>query len=85
MTAAIKMYGTTWCADCRRAKQVFEAEGMTYEWIDISEDPEAAAYVEKVNGGFRSVPTIVFPDGDVMVEPSSPALAQKLRSLKARQ
>ncbi|MGC8827470.1 MAG: glutaredoxin family protein, partial [Anaerolineae bacterium] len=36
------MYGTTWCPDCRRAKQVFEAEGMTYEWIDISDNPEAA-------------------------------------------
>lgn len=85
MTASIKMYGTTWCSDCRRAKQVFEAEGVSYEWIDISGDLEAAAYVEKVNGGFRSVPTIVFPDGDVLVEPSSPALVQKLRALKARQ
>lgn len=85
MTASIKMYGTTWCSDCRRAKQVFEAEGVSYGWIDISEDLEAAAYVETVNGGFRSVPTIVFPDGDVLVEPSSPALVQKLRALKARQ
>lgn len=84
MTASIKMYGTTWCPDCRRAKQVFEAEKVSYEWIDISEDPEAAAYVEKVNGGFRSVPTILFPDGDVLVEPSSPTLAQELRALKAR-
>ncbi len=84
MTQSIKMYGTTWCPDCRRAKQVFEAEGVAYEWIDISNDPEAAALVERINGGYRSVPTIVFPDGDVMVEPSSPALAQKLRALKAR-
>ena len=82
MTDKIKMYGTPTCGDCRRAKQVFQAEGAEYDWIDISQSAEAAAYVEKVNGGYRSVPTILFPDGSTMVEPSSPALIQKLRSLR---
>jgi len=81
---AIKMYGTPSCGDCRRAKQVFQAEGMEYEWIDNSGNSEAVALVEKINGGYRSVPTIVFPDGAVLVEPPSPALTQKLRSLKQR-
>lgn len=82
MRQIIKMYGTAWCPDCRRAKQIFEGEGIPYEWIDISDDPEAAAYVESVNGGYRSVPTIVFPDGAVLVEPASHVLVQKLRTLK---
>lgn len=83
MTDKIKMYGTTWCGDCRRAKQVFQAEGVEYEWIDLAEHADAAAIVEKINHGNRTVPTILFPDGSVLVEPASPALTQKLRSLKA--
>ena len=82
MSDRIIMYGTTWCGDCRRAEQVFKAEGVEYDWVDIGEHPEAAILVETVNQGMRCVPTIIFPDGDVMVEPASPALAAKLRSLK---
>ena len=81
MSDKIKMYSTPWCGDCRRAKMVFEAEGVEYEEIDISDDTEATAYVEEINHGYRSVPTILFPDGDVLMEPSSPALVKKLRSL----
>jgi len=81
MSDKIKMYSTPWCGDCRRAKMIFKAEGVEYEEIDISDDAEATAYVEEINHGYRSVPTILFPDGDVLVEPSSPALVKKLRSL----
>ena len=61
MSDTIKMYSTPWCGDCRRAKMIFKSEGVAYEEIDISDDAEAIAYVEKINNGFRSVPTIVFP------------------------
>ena len=81
MSGKIKMYSTPWCGDCRRAKMIFKAEVVEYEEIDISDDAESTAYVEKINDGCRSVPTILFPDGDVLVEPSSPALVKKLRSL----
>jgi mycoredoxin len=74
----IKMYGTKWCPDCARAKRVFDKLKVVYEWHNIEEEPEAAAYVEKVNGGFKSVPTIVFPDGSVLVEPSNQELEKKL-------
>jgi len=84
MSDKIIMYGAAWCGDCRRAKQIFQAEGVAYEWIDLAEHPEAAATVEKINHGNRSVPTILFPDGDVMVEPASPALTEKLRAVKGR-
>ena len=74
----IIMYGTTWCPDCHRAKRVFESKGVTYRWVDIGQSAEAAAEVEKINKGFKSVPTIVFPDGDVLVEPSNTELEKKL-------
>ena len=69
MESQIKVYGTSWCGDTRRARSVFQEQGIEYEWIDISSDAEAAAFVERVNNGYRSVPTIVFPNGDILVEP----------------
>lgn len=77
MTDTIAIYGASWCPDCRRAKQFFGEHRIDYEWIDITENAEAVAFVEKVNNGSRRIPTIVFPDGDILVEPSNAELAKK--------
>lgn len=74
----IRMYATAWCGDCWRAKRYLDGEGIAYEYIDINEHPEGANVVEKHNQGNRSVPTIVFPDGSVLVEPSTRELAAKV-------
>ena len=73
----IKMYTTTWCGDCRMAKRCFDAHGISYDSIDIERDARAAAEVLRMNRGMHSVPTIVFPDGSVLVEPSARELAAK--------
>ncbi|NJN16921.1 MAG: mycoredoxin [Oscillochloris sp.] len=75
---AILVYGTSWCPDCRRATRVLDQQGAAYHYINIEDDPQAAAYVVEVNKGFQSVPTIVFPDGSILVEPSSRELQAKL-------
>jgi mycoredoxin len=80
--ARIVVYGTTWCPDCIRAKRVLDKHSVRYDWIDISDNENARAYVEKVNHGNRSVPTIVFPDGSVLVEPSNTELEKKLATIK---
>ena len=77
----IVVYGTSWCPDCIRAKIAFKAKGVEYTWIDIGKDKESRDYVEKVNGGSRSVPTIIFPDGSMMVEPSTAELYKKFKEL----
>lgn len=74
----IVVYGTSWCPDCKRAKQFFGDQRVEYRWVDIEQDPDAMAYVEEVNDGMRIVPTIIFPDGDRLVEPSNAELAEKL-------
>ncbi len=74
----ILMYSTTWCGDCRRAKRTFEALGVHYQEINIERDAAAAAYVSRINDGMLSVPTILFPDGTVLVEPSNAELEAKL-------
>ena len=76
----IKMYVTTWCGDCRFAKRWFDAHGIPYEAINIEEDENAAELVKRVNGGMQSVPTIIFPDGSVLVEPGARELAAKFSS-----
>jgi mycoredoxin len=77
----IVVYGTTWCGDCAMAKRVLEKLSVPYEWIDISGDDQAIAYVESINGGYRSVPTILFPDGRTLTEPSGRELTAALIAL----
>ena len=79
----ITVYGTTWCGDCRRALRVLDQHHASYNYVDIEHDDAARSYVEQVNRGFRSVPTILFPDGSVLVEPSTSTLAQKLAALNS--
>lgn len=74
----IQVYSTVWCGDCKRAKKFFGEQRIPYVNIDIEHDPAAMAFVEKTNHGKRIVPTIVFPDGDILVEPSNAQLAAKL-------
>ena len=80
MDDQIKIYGTAWCPDCARAKQVFNKLKVSFEWINIDQDKNSAAYVEKINRGFKSVPTIVFPDNSILVEPSNAELEKKIKS-----
>jgi len=74
----IVVYSTVWCPDCKRAKQFFGEQRVPYVNVDIEQDAEAMAFVEEVNSGKRIIPTIVFPDGSRLVEPSNAELAEKL-------
>ena len=74
----IVVYSTVWCPDCKRAKRFFGEQRVPYVNIDIEQDAKAMAFVEKVNDGKRIIPTIVFPDGSILVEPSNAELAEKL-------
>jgi mycoredoxin len=78
---SITLYGTTWCFDTRRARAIFEEMNIPYIWVDIDMDHQAREYVQRVNQGNRSVPTIVFPDGSILVEPENDALREKLSEL----
>jgi thioredoxin reductase (NADPH) len=79
----IVVYGAHWCPDCRRSKQFLGEHQIPYEWIDIEEDKQAEQEVLAKNQGKRIIPTIVFEDGDYLVEPTNAQLAAKL-GLKTR-
>jgi glutaredoxin-like protein len=78
MENPIIIYGADWCFDCRRARRFFDQQQVTYKWVDIDEESAGEQYVLVVNKGMRSIPTIVFPDGSILVEPSNNQLAHKL-------
>jgi glutaredoxin len=78
----IKVYGTAWCPDCKRSKLVFDRLKILFDWIDIEQDKSAVPYITKLNGGIKRVPTIVFTDNSVLVEPSNAELEKKLKALK---
>jgi mycoredoxin len=66
----VTMYSTTWCGYCMRLKKMLDREGIAYAEVNIEEDPDAADMVMRVNGGNRTVPTLVFPDGAALTNPS---------------
>lgn len=80
--ADIKLYGADWCGDCHRAKRLLDSTGTAYEWIDVDADPAAKQEAIRISGR-RNIPVIVFPEGDVLVEPTDPELEQALLSRSA--
>ena len=66
----IVMYTTEYCSDCLRVKKFFEVNSIPYLRIGLEGNAEATEFVMQVNSGYRSVPTIIFPDGTILVEPS---------------
>ncbi|MGH7643924.1 MAG: FAD-dependent oxidoreductase [Candidatus Dormibacteria bacterium] len=80
----ITLYGAPWCPDCKRSKQFLAQHRVAYQWVDIDQDQEGLRYVERLQHGGRTIPTIVFGEGDFLLEPTDEELAQKLGlSLKA--
>lgn len=74
----LTIYGAEWCGDCLRTRRFLNQNHISYNWINIDRDKTGEQYVLKVNRGMRSIPTIIFQDGDILVEPSNTRLAQKL-------
>jgi mycoredoxin len=79
----LTMFTTNWCAFCRRLKSQLAAEGIEIAEVNIEEEPGAADYVMSVNGGFQTVPTLLFPDGSTMTNPSAAAVKERLGELAA--
>ncbi len=77
----IVMYTASWCPDCKRSKALLDSQGIDYLDIDIGKDNEAYRFVESITRRVR-IPTIFFPDGTMMIEPSDSTLASKLEEKK---
>jgi mycoredoxin len=78
---AVTMYSTTWCGYCQRLKAQMGRAGIEYVEVDIEQDPEAAAFVESVNGGNQTVPTLLFADGSAATNPSIKEVEARLAAI----
>lgn len=81
MTDKITLYGHATCPMLPPVKAMLDRSSAPYDYINIRRDDEARERVREINNGYESVPTLVFPDGSTLTEPSSGALKQKLESL----
>jgi len=82
MSTSITMYSADWCGDCVRSKRLLDSLEVSYELIDVESVPGASEKVIEINGGKRSIPVILFPDGTHLTEPSDINLKAKLEALK---
>lgn len=80
MAEGICVYGTDWCGDTIRARRCLARLGIEYTWFNIDKDKDACSFVERINKGQRPVPTILFPDGSILVEPSDTELEKKCKA-----
>lgn len=75
------MYTTSWCGFCFRLKAQLRREQIPFEEVDIEQQPDAADLVARLNGGNQTVPTLVFPDGSALTNPSVREVSRKLATL----
>ena len=79
--SSFTMYSTPWCGYCHRLKSQLDREGITYDVVDIEQQPEAALIVEKANNGNQTVPTLVYSDGTAQTNPSLKQVKEKVAAL----
>jgi thioredoxin reductase (NADPH) len=76
--ADVTVYGAPWCPDCRRSKKFLAEQRVAYDWVDIDKDVEGLRLVEELQKGGRTIPTIVFADGGMLIDPPNEDLARRL-------
>lgn len=77
-TATLTMYTTPWCGYCVRLKRQMNTAGIAFDEVDIEHEASAADVVEAVNEGRQTVPTLVFPDGTALTNPSLAQITDRL-------
>jgi mycoredoxin len=81
VSTTVTMYSTPWCGYCHRLRGQLDREGISYEVVDIEQQPDAALIVEQANNGNQTVPTLVFADGSAHTNPSLAQVKEKLAAL----
>jgi mycoredoxin len=85
LSGQLTMYTTQWCGFCRNLKRQLARDEIEITEIDIEQDPAAAEFVMSVNGGNQTVPTVVFPDGTAMTNPSAAQVRERLAAVSSGQ
>ena len=76
--ADVTVLGAPWCPDCQRTKRFLAEQRISYDWVDIDKDSAGLRRVEEIQKGGRTIPTVVFADGSVLVDPENEEVVRKL-------
>jgi glutaredoxin len=76
--STVVMYSTTWCPDCKRSRRFMDGNNIKYLDIDIGKDTNAVTFLETISRARIHIPTIIFPDGTILIEPTDEELGRKL-------
>ena len=74
----ITLYTSNWCAHSMSVEGFLDKNDITVAKINIDGDQEARERLIEINNGYASVPTLIFPDGSKLTEPSFGQLREKL-------
>jgi mycoredoxin len=77
----VTLYSTDWCGFCVSLKSQLTREGITFHEVNVEDDPASAELVQSLNGGNRTVPTLVFKDGSALTNPSVAQVKERLDAL----
>ena len=80
-TQKVIMYGTPTCPMVPPVRGMLNRAQAPFDYVNIAEDAAGKGKVMAINDGNASVPTLVFPDGSTLTEPSTAVLREKLHSL----
>jgi mycoredoxin len=83
LSGQLTMYTTSWCGFCRNLKSQLARAGIEMAEVDIEHDEAAAEFVMSVNGGNQTVPTVLFPDGTALVNPTAAQVKARLAATGA--
>ncbi|MEU2616088.1 glutaredoxin family protein [Micromonospora sp. NPDC007271] len=72
------VYGTGWCPDVRRSRALLDQAGIAYTYVDLDEDETATELVRHLQRGQRRIPTLLWPNGSFLVEPTDDQLRAHL-------
>jgi glutaredoxin 3 len=62
MIATVKVYTTSFCPYCVRAKALLKKREIPFEEIDVSRDLELRSWLVTASGGRKTVPQIFIDD-----------------------
>lgn len=74
----IVLYSTTWCPDCKRTRAFLKERKIEFLDIDIGKDNAAMTFLEGISKQRIHIPTVIFPDGTILIEPTDDDLHKKL-------
>jgi mycoredoxin len=81
MSDKVIVYGSPSCPSVPSVRSMLDRADVSYEYVNIHSDLHARERVQEINHGYESVPTLVFPDGSTLTEPSRGELKAKLETL----